>query len=120
MTIEAKILTDEQIDVAQEAAYRALVEKGYNGGMGGYQWDRASARAIEQAVLQSAEVQRLRCIEKAAQAVLDWTEARHRPPVREAFPAGETAGVRIHALADLHDALHPDSPSKRAPLEQKT
>lgn len=58
MTTEPKILTDEQIDAAQEAAYRALVDKGYNGGMDGYQWDRASARAIEQAVLQSPQVQR--------------------------------------------------------------
>lgn len=60
MSAETKMLTDEQIDVAQEAAYRALVEKGYNGGMGGYQWDRASARAIEAAVLASPEVQGMR------------------------------------------------------------
>lgn len=77
------------------------------------------ARAIEQAVLQSPEIQRLRVIEKAAQGVLDWTDARHRPPVSEALPVGGTAGVRVHALADLHDALHPDSPAKREPLPEQ-
>lgn len=66
-------------------------------------------RAVEQAVLQSPEIQRLRAIEIAAQSVLDWTEIRHRPPVREAIPIGESAGVRVHALADLHDALRADT-----------
>ena len=64
-----------------------------------------------QAVLNSPEMQRLRAIEKSAQAVLDWTDAKHRPPVREAISAGESAEVRVHALADLHDALRPDSPA---------
>lgn len=77
------------------------------------------ARAIEQAVLQSPEVQRLRNIEKAALGVLNWTQATHRPPVREAIPCGETAAVRVHALADLHDALHPDSPAKTAAMEKQ-
>lgn len=49
-------LTDEEIDDIQEAAYRALRARGYNGGMGGETWDRASARAIESAVLASAGV----------------------------------------------------------------
>lgn len=47
------VLTDEQIDNAQEAAYRELVAKGFNGGMGGYQWDRASGRAIEAASIKA-------------------------------------------------------------------
>ena len=60
MTEKTKILTIAQIDDVQEAAFNALQEEGYNGGMGGFQWDRASARAIEQAVLQSQEIQSLK------------------------------------------------------------
>jgi hypothetical protein len=41
----------------------------------------------------------------AAKQVLNWTEAEHRPPIREAFPSGRMARVRVHALADLHDAV---------------
>lgn len=63
------------------------------------------ARAIEQAVLQSEQVQRLRKIELAAKGVLDWTESAHRPPVREDIPVGKSASVRVNALADLHDAI---------------
>lgn len=53
MTADIKqyVLTDDEIDAAQKSAYHALLEQGYNGGMGGYQWDRASARAIIDAVL---------------------------------------------------------------------
>lgn len=105
MTTET-VLTDEQIAEICRS-------------MPPYPTDAQFARAIEQAVLQSPEIQRLQGIEEAAQGVLDWTEAKHRPPVREAIPVGEYAGVRVHALADLHDALHPDSPAKREPLEQK-
>lgn len=42
----------------------------------------------------------------SAQAVLEWTEVKHRPPVREEFPTGAMALVRVDALADLHDAIH--------------
>lgn len=73
----------------------------------------AMGRAIEQAILQSPEVRRLRAIEKAARRALAWTEAKHRPPVREEIPTSETARVRVHALADLHDALNPNSPAKQ-------
>lgn len=45
------VLTDQQIEDAQGRAFQELSAKGYNGGMGGRQWDRASARAIEAAVL---------------------------------------------------------------------
>ncbi|KVE31534.1 hypothetical protein [Burkholderia sp. TSV86] len=51
---------------------------------------------------------RLEAAEKvcdAAQAVLDWTEIKHRPPKPEAIPCGEMACVRVHALVDLHAAL---------------
>ena len=42
---------------------------------------------------------------KAAQGVLESTEIAHRPPLRDQLEVGRTARVRIHALADLHDAL---------------
>ena len=42
---------------------------------------------------------------KAAQSVLEWTEIAHRPPVRDALECGRMVCVRLHALADLHDAL---------------
>lgn len=45
-------------------------------------------------------------LRKAGQAVLDWTEAKHRPPVPEKFPCGETAHVRVHALVELHQAVN--------------
>ncbi|KAA0910652.1 hypothetical protein [Pusillimonas sp. ANT_WB101] len=81
---------------------------------------REVSEAAIKAVLQSPEVQRLRNIEKAALDVLSWTQAKHRPPVREALPCGESVTVRVHALADLHDALHPDSPAKTAGIKGRS
>ena len=46
-------LTSEQISAAHEQAYKELRAKGYNGGMAGQQWDMASARAVEKAVLEA-------------------------------------------------------------------
>lgn len=73
----AALLTDEQIDSIQEAAYRALVAKGYNGGMAGEQWDHASARAIERAVLdsQAAELAEAREMLAAHDAIRSGLEA---------------------------------------------
>jgi len=42
---------------------------------------------------------------KAAQRILEWTEIAHRPPMRDRLEVGRMAMVRVHALADLHDAL---------------
>jgi len=42
---------------------------------------------------------------KAAQGVLEWTEIAHRPPMRDRLEIGRLARVRLHALADLQDAL---------------
>lgn len=44
-------------------------------------------------------------IEQAAREVLNWTEAKHRPPKVEGVPTGEMALVRVHALVELHAAL---------------
>ena len=44
------MLTEEQIDNIQEAAYLKLRAEGYTGSMGGFKWARTSARAIESAV----------------------------------------------------------------------
>lgn len=106
------VLTDEQ-RILIEGECHARYAQGEKGLV------RNAIELTEQAVLQSPEVQRLRNIEKAALGVLNWTQATHRPPVREAIPCGETAAVRVHALADLHDALHPDSPAKTAAMEKQ-
>ena len=42
---------------------------------------------------------------QAAQSVLEWIEIQHRPPVRDVLEGGRMVRVRLHALADLHDAL---------------
>ena len=41
----------------------------------------------------------------AAKQVLSWTDSRNRPPVRDELELGRSASVRVHALADLHDAV---------------
>lgn len=40
-----------------------------------------------------------------ARALLTWIEWKHRPPVRDRIESGRMACVRLHALADLHDAV---------------
>jgi hypothetical protein len=67
-TTPQQVLSDDEIDRAQGEAYLALSNTGFTGGMGGETWDRASARAIEAAVLAK--------IQAAPQAV---------PPLWEAF-----------------------------------
>lgn len=42
---------------------------------------------------------------KAAREVMSWTEAAHRPPVRDELEHGRSAAVRLHALVDLREAL---------------
>ena len=42
---------------------------------------------------------------RAAKEVLSWIEAEHRPPVRDELECGRKARVRLHALADLRDAV---------------
>lgn len=42
---------------------------------------------------------------EAAKQVLSWTDARNRPPVRDELECGRSASVRVHALADLNDAV---------------
>lgn len=54
---------------------------------------------------QPAQQEPLTDVIKAAQGVLEWTEIAHRPPKRDQLEAGRMAMVRLHALADLHDAL---------------
>ena len=42
---------------------------------------------------------------KAAEQVLEFIEIEHRPPVRDPLEGGSMVRVRLHALADLHDAI---------------
>lgn len=41
----------------------------------------------------------------AAKEVLSWIEIKHRPPVRDEIEHGRMVYVRLHALADLHEAV---------------
>lgn len=62
-----------------------------------------SRRFSAELALAKADNERLR---KAAGEALEWTEARHRPPVADPIEHGRMAMVRLHALANLHDAVH--------------
>lgn len=60
---------------------------------------------------------------EAAKSLLSWVEAPHRPPVRDNLETGRMVLVRLHALADLHDALAvantvSDQPTKLDEIEQ--
>lgn len=68
-------------------------------------YDGYIAPAIEEQAQDLPRLQ-MRTLLKAAEGVLRWIEAKHRPPVREEIPTGAMALVRIDALADLHDAVH--------------
>lgn len=68
-------------------------------------YDGYIAPALE-AQAQDSPRHQMRALQKAAEAVLRWVEAKHRPPVREEIPTGAMALVRLDALADLHDAIH--------------
>lgn len=63
------------------------------------------ARLTVETVRLERKVREVRHVLHAAEALLGWTEAKHRPPVREEIPVGAMALVRVHALADLHDAV---------------
>jgi hypothetical protein len=52
-----------------------------------------------------AERERLASIIKAAEGVLEWTELGYTQPVRDKFEVGRMVRVRLHALADLHEAI---------------
>jgi len=51
------------------------------------------------------EIEELNELYMAAKNVIAWTEATHRPPVCDAFETGRMVKVRLHALADLQDAI---------------
>lgn len=55
---------------------------------------------------------------KAAREVLSWTQAADRPPVRDKYECGRMTGVRVHALADLHEAVQVLA-STPAPAQQE-
>ena len=51
------------------------------------------------------EIEELNELYMAAKNVIAWTEATHRPPVCDALETGRMVKVRLHALADLQDAI---------------
>jgi hypothetical protein len=56
-----------------------------------------------------AELRRLHALNaellEAGKSVISWTEAAHRPPVRDDMEFGRMVSVRLHALADLYAAI---------------
>jgi len=57
----------------------------------------------------AAELRRLHALNaellEAGKSVISWTEAAHRPPVRDDMEFGRMVSVRLHALADLYAAI---------------
>jgi len=51
------------------------------------------------------EIEELNELYMAAKNVIDWTERAYRPPVLDEFETGKMVKVRLHALADLQDAI---------------
>ena len=51
------------------------------------------------------EIEELNELYMAAKNVIDWTERAYRPPVCDAFETGRMVKVRLHALADLQNAI---------------
>lgn len=51
-------------------------------------------------------------IRNAALNLMQWIETKHRHPVRDEIETGRMVSVRLHALADLYDALKTAAPSK--------
>ena len=88
------MLTEEQIDNIQEAAYLKLRAEGYTGSMGGFKWDRTSARAIESAVrAEYADVppEKFNGLYRAIQPVVDYAGA---------YGSIEARGDRMQAVMD--------------------
>lgn len=56
--------------------------------------------------LSSSEQSHLNKIRQAATDLMQWIEIEHRPPVRDALEGGRMVNVRLHALADLHQAIN--------------
>jgi hypothetical protein len=57
------------------------------------------------AFVAAAEREKFQPILDAAQGVIDWTESKFREPVRDELEFGRMVYVRLHALADLYDAI---------------
>jgi hypothetical protein len=57
------------------------------------------------ALIRADERERLAPIIKAAEGVLEWTELGYTQPVRDKLEVGRMVRVRLHALADLHEAI---------------
>ena len=57
----------------------------------------------------AAELRRVHALNaellEAGKSVISWTEAAHRPPVRDDMEFGRMVSVRLHALADLYAAI---------------
>jgi hypothetical protein len=57
------------------------------------------------ALARADERERLAPVIKAAEGVMEWTELGYTQPVRDKLEVGRMVRVRLHALADLHEAI---------------
>jgi hypothetical protein len=67
------------------------------------EWRKATEEFA--ALVAAAEREKFQPILDAAQGVIDWTESKFREPVRDELEFGRMVYVRLHALADLYDAI---------------
>jgi hypothetical protein len=72
---------------------------------GGIRVSDAITEKVDRLVALASSQQERKGLEKAAREVLNWVEVSHRPPRRDALETGRMVLVRLHALADLHEAL---------------
>ncbi len=97
-------------NIGQLKAFEALVRADERNRV----WSQNHWTEYEQAIVQ-AEREAFAPILEAAQGVLDWTEAAHRPPVKvDEFEIGRMVRVRLHALIDLDAAIRERSANERA------
>jgi hypothetical protein len=86
----------DTIDMAREVD---LIDDTYSRDWYVYQLQRFEA------LVRADERERLAPIIKAAEGVLEWTELGYTQPVRDKLEVGRMVRVRLHALADLHEAI---------------
>lgn len=98
-------MTDDEIEklaVEHEAFGFGMIDQR---GFTTHGFDPDGLSRFARALLASA-TQQHEGLRKAAQDVMQCIQIQHRPPVRDELERGRMVLVRLHALADLHDALH--------------
>jgi hypothetical protein len=107
------VLTTEDIEAAQSAAYKQLLADGHNGGMCGAWWDLRHARAIESAVLAKLAQQNAAEVAEPVATVRGWRR-NSDGQYTESIPT-----IRAwEALGDAYEPLYTRPPTDTALLEE--